>query len=283
MAIITISRGCFSHGKEIAEKTAQKLGYKLVSREILLEAAEFFHISEKELLKSIHDAPTILERLTHGKDKYLMYIQAALLQHVKNDNVVYHGHAGHVLLPEINNICKVRIIAEMDERINFLKQMENYSTNDARSYLEKEDNQRARWTQFIYNMDIHDPKIYDIVIKIGKLKILDACDIICAAVKTDAYKTTDACRKKLADIALGSYVKVALRDICKADVTSIDGNVRVKAICPKITKSSYTSAKIQQETQEQLIGNMANEITNIVQKIDGVKELICDIEPPGYK
>jgi hypothetical protein len=35
MAIVTISRGCFSHGKEIAEKTAQQLGYDIISREIL--------------------------------------------------------------------------------------------------------------------------------------------------------------------------------------------------------------------------------------------------------
>jgi hypothetical protein len=42
MAIVTISRGCFSHGKEIAEKTAKQLCYKVISREILFEAAEFF-------------------------------------------------------------------------------------------------------------------------------------------------------------------------------------------------------------------------------------------------
>ena len=29
MAIITISRGCFSHGKEIAEKVADRLGYQM--------------------------------------------------------------------------------------------------------------------------------------------------------------------------------------------------------------------------------------------------------------
>jgi len=282
VAIITISRGCFSHGKEIAEKTAKQLGYKIVSREILLEAAEFFQVSEKELLKSLHDAPTILDRLTHGKDKYLTYIQASLLQYVKSDNVVYHGHAGHVLLPEINNIVKVRIIADMDERVRFLKQTEKLSTEKARSFIEKEDSQRAKWTQYIYNMDIHDPNIYDLVIKIGKLGMQDACDIICAAVKTNAYQTTETCRKKLEDIALSSYIKVALQDICKADVVSKDGNIHVKASCSKIRKSSYTSSKMQHETQEYVMANMAKKISEIVHKIDGVKELICDIEPPSY-
>ncbi|MBW1732092.1 MAG: cytidylate kinase family protein, partial [Deltaproteobacteria bacterium] len=66
MAIITISRGSFSHGKEIAEKVAAKLGYECISREVLIEASEFFNVAEMKLTKSIHDAPSILERMTHG-------------------------------------------------------------------------------------------------------------------------------------------------------------------------------------------------------------------------
>jgi hypothetical protein len=43
MSVITISRGSYSHGKEIAEKVAQKLGYECISREIILEAAYSRH------------------------------------------------------------------------------------------------------------------------------------------------------------------------------------------------------------------------------------------------
>ncbi len=46
MAIITISRGSNSRGKEVAESLAQRLGYDCVSREILLEASAEFNIPE---------------------------------------------------------------------------------------------------------------------------------------------------------------------------------------------------------------------------------------------
>ena len=36
MAVITISRGSYSRGKEIAEKVAAKLGYTCISRDLLL-------------------------------------------------------------------------------------------------------------------------------------------------------------------------------------------------------------------------------------------------------
>ncbi|MCP4606639.1 MAG: cytidylate kinase-like family protein, partial [Proteobacteria bacterium] len=174
MAIITISRGCYSHGKEIAEIVAKRLDYELVSREILVEASEIFHTSEERLSKSIHDAPTVMERLTHEREKYLTYIQAALLEHVKSDNVVYHGHAGHLLLPEISHVLKVWINVEKEERIKLLRNTQHISEREAEKYIEQEDKHRAGWTHYLYHMDINDPKLYDIVVHIDKLGINDA-------------------------------------------------------------------------------------------------------------
>ena len=112
MAIITISRGCYSHGKEIAEKVADMLNFECVSREILIEASQFFHVPEMRLLHSLHDAPSILKRITHGEDMFLSFIQAALLEHAKRDDIVYHGHAGHLLMPKISHFVLLNLIFE---------------------------------------------------------------------------------------------------------------------------------------------------------------------------
>lgn len=71
MSIITISRGSYSRGKEVAEKVAAALGYECISREVLLEASEQFNIPEIKLVRAIHDAPSILERFTYGKERYV--------------------------------------------------------------------------------------------------------------------------------------------------------------------------------------------------------------------
>ncbi|MBW2573755.1 MAG: cytidylate kinase family protein, partial [Deltaproteobacteria bacterium] len=44
MGVITISRGSYSKGKEIAEKLAEKLDYDCISREILLQASKQFNV-----------------------------------------------------------------------------------------------------------------------------------------------------------------------------------------------------------------------------------------------
>jgi len=53
MSVIIISRGAHHKGEEIAEKTAQKLGYSCVSRDILLEASQKYNVPEIKLKKSI--------------------------------------------------------------------------------------------------------------------------------------------------------------------------------------------------------------------------------------
>ena len=49
MSIITISRGSYSRGVEIAEKIAKRLGYECISREVLLEASKEFNIPEEKV------------------------------------------------------------------------------------------------------------------------------------------------------------------------------------------------------------------------------------------
>jgi len=95
MSIITIARGSYSRGKEVAEKVAVALGYQCISREVLLEASELFNVPEIKPVRAIHDSPSTLDRLSYGKEKYVAYIRAALLRHIQRDNVVYHGLAGH--------------------------------------------------------------------------------------------------------------------------------------------------------------------------------------------
>ena len=219
MAIITISRGCFSHGKEIAERVAESLGYECVSREVLIEAAHIFDVSEKELIRSLHDGPTILERMTHGREKYLSYIQVALLEHIEKDNIVYHGHAGHLLLPKISHVLKVRVIAELDERVELLQQKEKFSKEEALAFIREDDRQRAKWTHYLYGTEIGDPSLYDMVLNIGRLKIKNACEIICTVARSETYKATAESRKAVENLAISSHVKVALQDICTADVT----------------------------------------------------------------
>ncbi len=42
---------------------------------------------------------------------------AALLKHVQKDNVVYHGLFGHFFLQDIPHVLKVRIVGDLEARV----------------------------------------------------------------------------------------------------------------------------------------------------------------------
>lgn len=228
MAIITISRGSYSKGKEVAERVAQQLGYECVSREVLLDASERFHIPEVKLVRAIHDAPSVLDRFKHGKQIFVAYIRAALTSRVAKDNVVYHGLAGHILLTGVPHVLKARIIADMADRIQAESQREGITENEARILLQRDDQERRKWTRSLYGVDPWDSSLYDIVVHIHKLTVADAVDFICRAATRERFRTTEGYRRKMEDFALACRVKAALVDpFFDIGVTSEYGNVLI--------------------------------------------------------
>ncbi len=282
MAIITIARECCSHGAEIAEKVADILGYECISREILLEAAYFFNIPEQKLLHSIHDAPSVLERITHGREKYLAYIRAALLEHVKKDNVVYHGYAGHLLIPEIKHVLKIRIFAAENDRVSVLQKDQKMSRQQAVAFLKREDKQRVDWTRYIYNRDVHSPELYDLIINLMHLKIGDACDLICRAARSHVYQAAPESKKFVCDLAVSSHVKAALQDICDAEVNADNGIVHIQVAAQKLRKSGIASSDRQQQIRERIREDLNREILQVTRRICDVREVVCDIDLPYY-
>jgi cytidylate kinase len=209
MPIITISRGSYSRGKEVAEKLAQKLGYKCISRDILLEASEQFNIPEIKLVRAIHDAPSILERFTHGKERYVAYFRSTLLKHVQKDNVVYHGLAGHYFLRGIPHVIKVRIMADIEDRVQEEMRRENISAEDARYILKKDDDERRRWGIQIYGIDTWDPMLYDMVLYVKSLTVDDAVDLISKAAQLPRFQATPESQRLVDEMARAAAEEAA--------------------------------------------------------------------------
>jgi cytidylate kinase len=281
MAIITISRGCYSHGKELAEMVAGELGYECVSREVLIDASNLFQVPERELFKSLHDAPSILKRLQYDREYYFDCIQAALLDRAKDDNVVYHGNAGHFMLPDILHVFKVRVVADMDQRIAFMMSKEGITQSQAAERIEREDSERRRWTQYLYKRDLQDPLLYDLVVNVGKMTLEEACDLICYISRLDTYRTTEESRRKIAELALASLVKAAVRPVCKAEVKVCEGVAYVKVRSRKIHKSSYAAPKVDTAVCEQIREDIVDRVQEAVKKVPGLSEVVvCDVDLP---
>ncbi|MFC2014330.1 AAA family ATPase [Chloroflexota bacterium] len=229
MAIITISRGSYSRGKEIAEKAAKKLGYECIGRETIIKASEQYNIPEMQLVRAIHDAPSILERFGYRKEKYITFFKSTLLHNLKKDNVVYHGLAGHFLLKGISHVLKVRILSDMEDRIVLEMEREKISREQAQRILQSDDQQRRSWSKNLFGIDTADPSLYDMVLHIKTITPDDAVDMICYTIRLPHFHTTAQSQQALEDLLLACKVKTALLDIKPdVDVSARDGIVIVK-------------------------------------------------------
>jgi cytidylate kinase len=192
MAIIIISRGCYHRGSEVAKKVAAKLGYKCISREVLLEASKLFDIPELKLTHAIQDAPSLLDRFGRDKQKYVSFIRTALLREAQWGNVVYHGFAGHFFLQGIPAVLKVRVFADLEERVKDEMMREGVSVDKARQTVIKDEEERRSWALSLYGMDPADPTLYDMMLHIGSLTVNDAARIVAKAAGLPSFQMTSA-------------------------------------------------------------------------------------------
>ncbi len=228
MAIITIGRGSFSKGKEVAEKVAERLGYRAVSREVILEASQDFKIPQNRLSHAIHDAPSIFERFTYEKQKYIAYVAAEILDRFKDDNVVYHGLAGHFFAQGITHLLKVRINANLDNRIQELMERDKLTREQATEFLEEDDRDRRNWSEQLYGVNTTDCRLYDLVITIDKMTVENAVNLICEAVGQPQMKTTPESQQAIENLALAAKIRAALiEDYPTCSVTSDAGAVEI--------------------------------------------------------
>jgi cytidylate kinase len=232
MSIIAISRGTFSGGEAIARAVADRLGYRCVSREVVLEAAWAYGIPAEELIDAMEKRPPLWQRVTGERSDHITFVRAALCEHARGGKLVYHGYVGHLFLPGISHVIGVRVIADMEFRVTAAMRQRNLTQKEAVSYIEKVDKERRQWTRFLFDVDWDDPSLFDVVLNLGRMSIATACDAVVRLTERDEFKPTANSTKAMQNLALSSRVAAVLaRDPrtrgAVVQVTANDGVVTV--------------------------------------------------------
>jgi len=191
----------------------------------LVRAALEYNVPLDKLEEAVVEEPRFLERLTTERIHYLTYVRATLCKEVKGDKVVYHGLAGHLLIRGLPHLIRVRVIADMEFRIKAAMERNRMTRKEAIDYIKKVDEKRVKWTKFLYNVDWHDPSLYDIVINLENLGISEACDIVSQAVSLERFKTTPEAQKLMDDLVLSTEV----RAIIASNKEITDSGIEVEA------------------------------------------------------
>lgn len=266
MPIITISRGSMSGGRALAECLSRALGSPCVGREIVVEAAAKLGVPEQVLAKKIEKGPGLWERLTLERRIYTVAVQAALAEHIEKGDLVYHGLAGHLLLKGLPAVLRIRLIAPLEVRIRAAMEREGLTRQAAEHSIREADENRVRWTRFMYGVDVLDPQLYDLVLNLDRMSIPTACATVAETAKKPEFTVTEGVRAHLASFALACRVKVALATHpgsrgLDLDVTADDGVVTISGEVPKPIMLTHASSRWELE------------LTQIAKSVEGVQRV----------
>ncbi len=227
----------------LAEALAKRLGYRSIDRDQVIQKAAAWGVSQDDLRTAIEKPPAFMGQSQHTKYIYLAFIQAALTEEVRTGNAIYHGLAGHLLLGKGAHVLRTRIIAPMEFRIGKVQERLKYGRKEAIAYIEKMDEDRRKWTQFLYGVDWRDASLYDLVLNLEQMNLEEACDVISTVSRLKCFASTSETQSALKDLAKASRVKASLAmDPATSDlqfeVAAHDGSVSIKGdiVSPKQIK-----------------------------------------------
>jgi cytidylate kinase len=210
MPIITIYRGAFTAGEEIAKGVAQALGYRCVSREVLIEASRSYGISEAKLNDVLEKDPHWWERWLQDMRPYRIALQAAMCEVAQRGDIVYHGHIGHELLPGFRHVLKVILTAPLEFRIKQVQSQQGLDEAKARRYIDQVDEARTRRLVALFGTDWRDITRYDLALNMAQLGIEGVTRLIVEAARLERYQPTAASEQDFKNFALASRVQAAL-------------------------------------------------------------------------
>ena len=216
MAVVTISHQMGAGGPEIGMKLGQKLGYRYVDQELVLDVARRYGVAEDKLSHLDESKPTIFERFDTETRYYITILQTSLLDFAELDNAVLLGRGGQWLLRGIPHVLRVRVIAPFETRVKrWIKRTadmtgETPTQRAAADFVRRDDAEKSGRMRYLYEVDLADPMLYDFTLSTDRLNYDAAVEMIETAVRRPEMATTDSARRTVSSRALASRVQVAL-------------------------------------------------------------------------
>ncbi|MBQ9921863.1 MAG: cytidylate kinase-like family protein [Clostridia bacterium] len=200
--VITIARQFGSRGREIGQKLAEALGYKYYDRDLISMAAEKSGM-DKSVLGAADEkaANSLLYTLALGSSVYahgvdninvplndkLYIVQSNIIKDIHNsgEGAVIVGRCADYVLAEKENVLKVFISADFDNRVETVSIRSAVTEAKAKDMVIKTDKRRANYYNYYTGKKWGKIENYDLVINSSKCGIDGAVRVIKAMIDAE--------------------------------------------------------------------------------------------------
>ncbi|MFA6816123.1 MAG: cytidylate kinase family protein [Lentisphaeria bacterium] len=264
MAIITIARELGTNGTEVAEILAERLSAQLIDKEMLEKLFKeqggdlgiFNRYDEKK--------PGIFSVFSADQDIYLQMLKLAMYTQMQKGPAVLLGRAGNILMEDMPNCLRIRLIAEKSFRVAALKDKLNCSEEKAEKMIEQSDRERKGFCKYHFDTKWTDATRYDLILNSKKCSAKQIADIIERALHDLVTPEKDAAgTQMLKDKLLGQKILNEILIIRQIGIQFLE----VQVLDSVVTLEGITSSD-----------GIKKEISCFVEKMPGVKQVQNEIQ-----
>jgi cytidylate kinase len=186
MTVITLSRELGSGGEDVAVALAERLGLRLVGREIINRAAQDAGAGEVALAELDELGLLGLKPSRTSLQRYREKIVAIIEAQASEGNVLLVGRGGQVVLGQRRDVLHVRITAPADKRCATVKERCKVSAEAASARIAASDAARVGFHKRHFGVRWDDQFLYDLILNMARLTVPAAVEIVAAAAAAQA-------------------------------------------------------------------------------------------------
>ena len=201
MAVITLSRHFGAGGKTLGKMIANKMGFAFIDDEIIkrvtekTQSSDWMTTIEKEfggkLLPYISGivpewrVEKILDDKKGGMDEVISVsiLQQLMLQVAEEGNAIIVGRGGQYLLRDHKDAVHVLLVADLEDRVQFMEERYNLSLKKALQVVNCQDKRRQNFYRFLGKVDYDQPDIYHLVLNMSRLSLEKAGELLTTLVR----------------------------------------------------------------------------------------------------
>ena len=242
MGVITISRHPGSLGDTLARSLADRLQYRLVARNELVQLAERIGGSDLawERAPELRErSPSFWERLNEERRRYVSVLRRATTHLAEEDDVVIVGLGAGQFLKGLSNVLRLQVIAPPDVRLErvmergFDEVAGPLSRDKARELIRKADHDSGGFLRYLFNIDWMEPHHWDLVVNTGRFSVSETVELVATIVESGMLQPSAIDTQRLGNLALASCVEATVLGdptvwVNGLKVVAQDGRIRME-------------------------------------------------------
>lgn len=187
MNVITVSREYGAGGGETARQLGAALGWQVLDRELLDQAAAIEHVPDAEIERLDEQAIGLLDRLSFhpAHKRYMHGLTEAVQNAAAKGKVVLVGRGTRQILDDLPGAFHLRLVAPLDWRAERMERQEGWTLAEARTRCQEVDRTRRRFTAYFFGKNVEVPESYDLVANTQHLPLDEVVALVTAVVRND--------------------------------------------------------------------------------------------------